>query len=119
MSRLYGFKYDVKSFGKHNYTQYIILSVHNGRLFIDIYKYNTIQHFDITDKVNVFCDKIKALGIETWNGNLYQTSMEWYPPPGYWTLQVSVDNLSVQCSGSDAVPPHWTEFWQAFDDMCS
>lgn len=116
MSKLYGFKYTVES-GVHNYTQYSILSERDNRYYIDKLYKGAIYHFDITDKIDDFCKALEALGIDKWNMNDYQSSIDWFPPADYWTLEIHTDSVSVACKGQWSRPPEWKYFVDLLNQM--
>ena len=70
MSNLYGFKYSV-SLSEDNYLSYIILSVNNRKSCIEKYQFGIKYHYDISDKIDDFCNEISGLGIEKWNTTDY------------------------------------------------
>ena len=120
MSKLYGFKYTVKRC--REYIEYIILSESDGRLYIDKYYNGTKHHFDITDKIDTFCNEIKDLNIEEWNMKSFDSFIDWTPQADRWTFQINTDELSVSCMGDgtgDAFPHNWKEFWKSFNRMCN
>ena len=120
MSELFGFKYTVTKYEGYNcYIEYIILSISDGKYFIDKYSNGKKYHFDITDKMDLFCTEINNLCIDNWNMNDYKSSMYWFPPAHYWTFQLNTDTLSVACKGQGEYPSNWNDFWTAFNKMCS
>ena len=117
MSKLYGFKYTVYRF-MVGYIEYIILSESDGKYYIDKYCNGTKHHFNVTDKIDTFCNEIKGLDIEKWNMNSFNSSIDWTPPADYRTFQINTDELSVSCMG-DVFSSNWKEFWKAFNRICN
>ena len=130
MAKLRGFKFTSNGYRKdnivrrylldneRNYLEYAILSESDGRFFIDDYYNGTNHRYDITDKMDVFYNEIKDLGIEKWNMKTYESSMCWTPPADYWTLEIHIEDISVICKGQGTAPEGWNEFWKAFHRMC-
>lgn len=65
--------------------------------------------FDISSKVDIFCQGLIMMNINEWNQQYFDKPMDMFP--GYfWELTIIADDINVVCKGKDNLPKNWNKF---------
>ena len=103
------FEYEICPDREGNNDKLISLEVKNGKYYLGYNHGNDLIVFDISSKVDVFCQGLIMMNINEWNQKCFDEHMDFFP--GYfWKLTIIADDINVVCKGKDNLPKNWNEF---------
>lgn len=103
------FEFEICPDREGNNDKLISLEVKNGKYYLGYNHGNDLIVFDISSKVDVFCQGLIMMNINEWNQKCFDEPMDFFP--GYfWKLTIIADDINVVCKGKDNLPKNWNEF---------